>query len=173
MTDVDGATDTATATLNIDATTPPVAAISATPNHVGVGEPGALRRERLEPTTGRSSRYEWDLDGNSTFETDTDGTATAARSYPQGAAVTVSVRVTDNDDRTAVASMQLIVDAPPAPPAAAVPGAIRAQAAARAAARLAAAPAPARAAARAPAAPAGRPRPASSVPRWAPRPSRA
>lgn len=115
VTDVDGATDTETATLNIDATTPPVAAISATPNHVGVGEP-VLFDASGSSDDGSVVHYEWDLDGNSTFETDTAGTATAARSYPQGAAVTVSVRVTDNDDRTGIASMQLIVDAPPAPP---------------------------------------------------------
>jgi YD repeat-containing protein len=114
VTDVDGATATTTATLNIVATTPPLAAISATPTHVGVGEPVVFDASGSSDD-GSVVHYEWDLDGNSTFETDTDGTATAARSYPQGAAVTVSVRVTDNDDRTAIASMQLIVDAPPPP----------------------------------------------------------
>ena len=112
VTDVDGATGTATATLNVTATLAPVASITATPAHVAAGEPVVFDAGG-STDDGTIVGYEWDLDGNGTFETVSGSSPSAGRSYPNGAALNVAVRVTDDDDRTTVASVLVTVDAPP------------------------------------------------------------
>ena len=109
---MDGATGTATATLNVTATLAPVASITATPAHVAAGEPVVFDAGG-STDDGTIVGYEWDLDGNGTFETVSGSSPSAGRSYPNGAAVNVAVRVTDDDDRTTVASVLVTVDAPP------------------------------------------------------------
>jgi len=112
VTDMDGATGTATATLTVTATQAPVASITATPGHVAAGQPVVFDAGG-STDDGTIVGYEWDLDGNGTFETVSGSSPSAGRSYPNGAALNVAVRVTDNDDRTGVAYVLLTVDAPP------------------------------------------------------------
>ena len=57
--------------------------------------------------------YRWDLDGNGTFETVSGSSPSAGQGCPDGAALNIAVRVTDDDDRTTVAYVLVTVDAPP------------------------------------------------------------
>jgi subtilisin-like proprotein convertase family protein len=111
VTDADGATGTTTALLNVTPTTPPVATLNATPNPALAGEPVALDASGSSDPDGTIAGYEWDLDGNGSFETSSGPSPLAARSYPNAALLSVGVRVTDNDGRTAVAQVPLSVQA--------------------------------------------------------------
>ena len=61
-------------------------------------------------------RYEWDLDGNGSFETDGGASPLAARSFPNATVMSIGVRATDDDGRTAVARSALVVNAPAGAP---------------------------------------------------------
>jgi PKD repeat protein/subtilisin-like proprotein convertase family protein len=111
VTDVDGATGETNVVLNVAPTTPPLATIGATPNPVVAGEPVVFDASGSTDPDGTVDAYEWDLDGNGSFETPGGGSALAARSYPNATVLSVGVRVTDNDGRTAVAHLPLAVQA--------------------------------------------------------------
>jgi PKD repeat protein/subtilisin-like proprotein convertase family protein len=109
VTDVDGATGETTVVLGVTPTTAPVASIGATPNPVVAGEPVLFDASGSSDPDGTVEAYEWDLDGNGSFETPTGASPLAARTYPNATVLSVGVRVTDNDGRTAVAQMPLAV----------------------------------------------------------------
>ena len=48
-------------------------------------------------------RYEWDLDGNGSYETDGGASPLVTRSFPNATVMSIGVRATDDDGRTAVA----------------------------------------------------------------------
>jgi hypothetical protein len=62
---------------------------------------------------GTIVRYEWDLDGNGSYETDGGASPLATRSFPNATVMSIGVRATDDDGRTAVARGALVVNAPP------------------------------------------------------------
>ena len=64
---------------------------------------------------GSITKYEWDLDGDGSFETDTGTTPSASKAYAGAGTVPVSLRVTDDQGATAVATVNLTVTAPPVP----------------------------------------------------------
>jgi acid phosphatase type 7 len=55
------------------------------------------------------SLHEWDLDGDGTFETNTGASPTASKAYPVAATITVAMRVTDANGKTAAATKLLTV----------------------------------------------------------------
>jgi hypothetical protein len=57
-------------------------------------------------------RYEWDLDGNGSYETDGGASPLVTRSFPNATVMSIGVRATDDDGRTAVARGPLVVNAP-------------------------------------------------------------
>jgi subtilisin-like proprotein convertase family protein len=112
VTDADGATGIASAVLNVLPTTPPNAAISATPNPVVAGSPVVFDASASSDPDGTVVGYEWDLDGNGSFETQGGSSPVAGRAYPNATVISVGVRVTDNDGRTAIARVPLTIQAP-------------------------------------------------------------
>jgi subtilisin-like proprotein convertase family protein len=112
VTDGDGAQRTATTTLNVIATTPPSPAFVATPNPVLAGQPVAFDAGG-STDDGTIVRYEWDLDGNGSYETDGGASPLVTRSFPNATVMSIGVRATDDDGRTAVARAPLVVNAPP------------------------------------------------------------
>lgn len=113
VTDVDGATATTSAGLFVTPTTPPVAAIAGTPNPVVAGDRVAFDASGSTDPDGTVVGYAWDLDGNGSFETSTGASPFATSAYPHATALSVRVRVTDNDGRTGVAALPLTVRAAP------------------------------------------------------------
>jgi subtilisin-like proprotein convertase family protein len=112
VTDADGAQGTATTTFNVIATTPPSPAFVATPNPVVAGQPVTFDAGG-STDDGTIVRYEWDLDGNGSYETDGGASPLATRSFPNATVMSIGVRATDDDGRTAVARGALVVNAPP------------------------------------------------------------
>jgi subtilisin-like proprotein convertase family protein len=112
VTDNDGAIGVSYAAVTVDPTVAPVAAISATPNPVAVGAPVLFDASASHDTDGTISSYEWDLDGDGSFETQSAGSPLAGRAYPNATVLNIGVRVTDNDQRTAVAHLALVIQAP-------------------------------------------------------------
>ena len=112
VTDGDGAQRTATTTLNVIATTPPSPTFVATPNPVVAGQPVTFDAGG-STDDGTILRYEWDLDGNGSFETDGGASHLATASFPNATVMSIGVRATDDDGRTAVARRALVVNAPP------------------------------------------------------------
>lgn len=112
VTDGDGATGTTSGVLNVLPTIPPTAAITATPNPVVTGNPVAFDASGSSDSDGTVVGYEWDLDGNGSFETPGGASPVAGRAYPNPTVLSVGVRVTDNDGRTAVARVPLTIQAP-------------------------------------------------------------
>ena len=102
VTDGDGAQRTATTTLNVIATTPPSPAFVATPNPVVAGQPVTFDAGG-STDDGTIVRYEWDLDGNGSYETDGGASPLVTRSFPNATVMSIGVRATDDDGRTAVA----------------------------------------------------------------------
>jgi subtilisin-like proprotein convertase family protein len=113
VTDGDGAQRTTTTTLNVIATTPPSPAFVATPNPVVAGQPVTFNAG-ASTDDGTIVRYEWDLDGNGSYETDGGASPLVTRSFPNATVMSIGVRATDDDGRTAVARAPLVVNAPPA-----------------------------------------------------------
>jgi len=116
VTDNDGATGVTHVDVTVLPTVAPTPAISATPNPVQTGA-AVLFDASASHDDGAITSYEWDLDGDGSFETQTGTTPHASRTYPNATVLSVGVRVTDDDLRTAVARMALVVQAPAAAPA--------------------------------------------------------
>ena len=117
VTDNDGATGETYVDVTVDPTVAPSPAISATPNPVQTGAPVLFDAGASHDADGTITSYEWDLDGDGSFETQSGATPAAGRSYPNATVLSIGVRVTDNDGRSAVARMALVVQAPAAAPA--------------------------------------------------------
>jgi hypothetical protein len=111
VTDGDGAQRTATTILNVIATTPPSPTFVATPNPVVAGQPVSFDAGG-STDDGTIVRYEWDLDGNGSYETDGGASPLVTRSFPNATVMSIGVRATDDDGRTAVARRPLVVNAP-------------------------------------------------------------
>jgi hypothetical protein len=111
VTDGDGAQHTTTTTLNVIATTPPSPTFLATPNPVVAGQPVSFDASG-STDDGTIVRYEWDLDGNGSYETDGGASPMVTRSFPNATVMSIGVRATDDDGRTAVARSPLVVNAP-------------------------------------------------------------
>jgi hypothetical protein len=107
VTDGDGATDIASETVDVAPTFAPTVVVTATPNPVAVG---ALVSFDASGSTddGTIVGYDWDLDGNGTYET-TGTSPTAARSYPNAGVVSVGLRLTDDDGRSTVTHVTVLV----------------------------------------------------------------
>jgi subtilisin-like proprotein convertase family protein len=112
VTDGEGATNTAQTVVNVLPTTPPVASITATPNPVMAGDPVVFDASGSSDPDGTVVSYEWDLDGNGSFETLGGASPLAGRAYPNPTVLSIGVRVTDNDGRTAVARVPLTIQLP-------------------------------------------------------------
>ena len=153
MTDGDGAQRTTTTTLSVIATTPPSPRFVATPNPVVAGQSVTFDAGG-STDDGTIVRYEWDLDGNGSYETDRGASPLVTRSFPNATVMSIGVRATDDDGRTAVArrpgraaargaarraSTPARPTAPGAPGGRAAPAALVARARARAARRARAA----------------------------------
>jgi subtilisin-like proprotein convertase family protein/PKD repeat protein len=115
VTDNDGATTELRQNVTVVPTVAPTPALSATPNPVQTATP-VLFDASASHDDGAITSYEWDLDGDGSFETQTGTAPHASRSYPNATVLSVRVRVTDDDLRTAVAGMALVVQAPTAAP---------------------------------------------------------
>ena len=111
VTDGDGAQRTATTTLSVIATTPPSPTFVAAPNPVVAGQPVTFDAGG-STDDGTIVRYEWDLDGNGSYETDGGASPLVTRSFPNATVMSIGVRATDDDGRTAVARGPLVVNAP-------------------------------------------------------------
>jgi subtilisin-like proprotein convertase family protein len=111
VTDGDGAQRTATTTLSVIATTPPSPTFVATPNPVVAGQSVTFDAGG-STDDGTIVRYEWDLDGNGSYETDGAASPLVTRSFPNATVMSIGVRATDDDGRTAVARSPLVVNAP-------------------------------------------------------------
>lgn len=94
---------------------PPAASITASPNPALLNENVTFDgSESTGDGLGSSiTTYEWDLDGNNTFETNTGNSPTVSRAYSASAAITVTLRVTDDEGDTDEDSVGLIVTSPP------------------------------------------------------------
>ena len=101
--------------VNSAANVPPVPALAVSPHVVPTGQPVTFSAAAAVDPDGTIVRYEWDLDGNGSFETDTGQTPSLSRTFATPATVQVSVRVTDDDGRTAQTARTLRVSAPPRP----------------------------------------------------------
>ena len=88
---------------------PPTPSFTLSPNPAVTDQSVAFNGSASSDSDGSIANYSWDLDGNGSFETDTGGAATVTRSYQSAAAVTVRLRVTDNDGATAETSHTLTV----------------------------------------------------------------
>jgi YD repeat-containing protein len=62
---------------------------------------------------GAVTSFQWDLDGNGTFETNTGTTPTTSKAYTSGGAVSVKLRVTDNEGGTTDLAKTVTVPSPP------------------------------------------------------------
>jgi subtilisin-like proprotein convertase family protein len=111
VTDGDGAQRTATSTLSVIATTPPSPSFVATPNPVVAGQSVTFDAGG-STDDGTIVRYEWDLDGNGSYETNGGASPLVTRSFPNATVMSIGVRATDDDGRTAVARSPLVVNAP-------------------------------------------------------------
>ena len=100
----------------IDLTTPPIAALTATPDLVLTGDSVTFDASASrDPLDGTIVEHRWDLDGDGSFELDTDGTPTATHAYSEPGFVDARVRVTNEVGTSATASVRVEVRrAPPA-----------------------------------------------------------
>jgi hypothetical protein len=94
----------------------PTASFTASPNPAVTGSVVTFDASASTDPDGTIANYKWDLDGNGTFEKDTGTTPTASSSYLRPDAVTVRLRVTDNDGAAGDAIQPLTVSAPPPAP---------------------------------------------------------
>jgi len=126
--DGDGATDTATTTVAVQANQAPSAALTGSPSTAGTGETVSLDASGSTDADGSIPEYRWDRDGDGTVER-TTSSPTASTSFGQSGEYDVAVTVVDDDGATDAATWTVTVAAnePPvvslaASPAPAVPG---------------------------------------------------
>jgi subtilisin-like proprotein convertase family protein len=115
VTDDEGAETTATLPLAVSGLAP-VAALTATPNPVDTGATVVFDASGSSDPDSTIVGYRWDLDGDNFFERDSGSSPTVSRSYPNAAALTARVRVTDDDGHSTIASVNVTVLGPPIDP---------------------------------------------------------
>ncbi len=112
VTDNNGATDTATVTVQV-ANRGPSASFSIAPQNPKTGDQVTFTSTSTDPD-GSIAGYAWDLDNDGQFD---DGTgASATKTFATAGTYTVKLRVTDNSAATATAT--LTVDVANRPPSA-------------------------------------------------------
>jgi hypothetical protein len=89
--------------------TPPSASFTVAPNPAAAGAAVTFGAQASTDPDGSIVHYEWDLDGNGSYETDTGTTPTTSHAYADAGAVTVGLRVTDNQGGTAMTTRTLTV----------------------------------------------------------------
>jgi PKD domain len=99
----------------------PTASFTASPNPVETDQTVSFDAAASSAPGGSITKYEWDLDGDGSFETDTGTTPSASKAYTAAGTLPVSLRVTDDQGATAVATVNLTVNAPPVPSTANAP----------------------------------------------------
>jgi YD repeat-containing protein len=107
VTDSNGATDTTSHTLTVNAA--PTAAFTMSPSPALTRQTVTFNGSTSSDSAGPIAKYEWDLDGNGSFETNTGTTATATKVYDTEAPVTVGLRVTDGGGLTGTTTHALTV----------------------------------------------------------------
>ena len=115
--------DESIASVQVEVTEPPAAALDATPASPLTGQQVTLDASGSDDVDGTIERYDWDFDGDGDFDATTTQPTTTT-SYALPGARTVRVRVVDNQGATAIATDT--VDAQNRPPTAALadPGAV-------------------------------------------------
>jgi PKD repeat protein len=108
VTDDNGATAATTQAVTIQ-NRPPAASFTATPNPAATGATVSFNGSASKDNDGTIAKYEWDLDGNGSYETSTGATATTTRTFPTAAALTIGLRVTDNEGATGTTTRALTV----------------------------------------------------------------
>jgi hypothetical protein len=114
VTDNDGAVSDTRRRLTV-LTRPPTSSLDISPNPAIAGQTVTFDGSASSDPDGTIASYSWDLDGDGTFETATGSIATATKTYPGAANVTVRLQVTDDDGATNETSRGLTVNAPPVP----------------------------------------------------------
>lgn len=102
VTDPDGGTWVAFATINVVNTNPTVS-LAASPATGPVPLTTTFTATATDPN-GTPMTYAWDTDNNGTYETSTGSTPTLARTYATAGSYTVGVQVTDADAGKATAT---------------------------------------------------------------------
>jgi PKD repeat protein len=87
---------------------PPSAALTATPNPALTGQSIALSAAGSSDPDGSIAKYEWDLDGDGTYEATTTGASNSV-TFGSSGTKTVGVRITDNEGKTATATLPITV----------------------------------------------------------------
>jgi hypothetical protein len=105
VTDPGQASDVATVTVTV-VNRPPTASIAATPATPLSGDPVTFTAV-AQDTDGSIASHAWDLDGDGDYDDGADPTASMTFAVP-GRAV-VRLRITDDDDASATAELQVIV----------------------------------------------------------------
>lgn len=103
VTDADGATDTVTKTVTVNA--PPTAAFAVLSDLLTIGEPISLDGTRSSDPDGEIAKYEWDVDGDGKFE---QTGATPSPTFDSLGSHEIGLRVTD--DRGATDTVTKTID---------------------------------------------------------------
>jgi hypothetical protein len=113
--DDDGATEEATATVEVVANEPPVARLSASRSTAAVGGVVDLDTSESTDPDGTIAAYAWDFDGDGRTDRTTESPRTTFRPEASGDRA-VGVTVIDDEGATATASVDLAVEPAPAEP---------------------------------------------------------
>jgi YD repeat-containing protein len=79
---------------------PPTAAFSYSPSTVNVNQATSFDASASADADGSIAKYEWDFDGDGTYDVTTTS-ATTSRTFTSAGSRTVTLRVTDNEGKTA------------------------------------------------------------------------
>jgi YD repeat-containing protein len=101
-----------------EANEPPEAALSVSPRPGTAGQPTTLDASNSTDADGSIVAYRWDFEGDGTIEAETTS-ATTTHTYAQGS-YGPEVTVVDNDNATASAAADYLVEEPNEPPEAAL-----------------------------------------------------
>jgi PKD repeat protein len=108
VTDSNGATATTSKVLTV-ANQAPVASFTMTPSPANTRQTVTFNASG-STDDGTIAKYEWDLDGNGTYETNTGTTPTTSKVYTATGALTIGLRVTDNEGLSSTTSKSLTVN---------------------------------------------------------------
>jgi hypothetical protein len=89
----------------------PAAALAAT-SAARTGEPVTFDASASRDADGSITKYEWDLDGDGSYERDSGTEPVVTRSYDRPGAVTVTVRVHDDDGKATDETAEVDVSGP-------------------------------------------------------------
>ncbi|MDO9355618.1 MAG: PKD domain-containing protein [Solirubrobacteraceae bacterium] len=92
---------------------PPVAKLGANASPAVLGQPVVFDASESTDPDGTIVSYDWDLDGATDFEVLGTTAPTYTKTFDETGTKTVNVRVTDNSGRSDIATMSIVVAAPP------------------------------------------------------------